>query len=184
MINHPPGNDEIFIRLPRRCAPRNDDFNKWLCWVVYSYDNLDTEAMNIWRKIKHSLPIYIGVMSIMLIGLSCNKDCECECENEYNNNTHYVKYEAGIASPNGRIVTANIIVDTEVGEKTYTAKSFSEVFGPFPNGVKVYIIVSNNTKYDANTSAKIYVSTNNGPFILKASKSGTNRVVAEYTIVE
>lgn len=117
----------------------------------------------------------INILQIILITISfsaCSKDDTSNVpidETKVNDN-YYIKYEAY----NGNGLSANGNVTTEKGILSFE-DSFSETFGPVSKGFRASISVSCRHKGNGGNSTysiRIYVSKNNEPFVLKASKEG------------
>ena len=95
---------------------------------------------------------------------SCKKD---ETETSITNDDYYVKYKISSNYANN---LSNWTVTTPQGNYTrnnYQTRLWEETYGPVKKGFKCVAQVENGTP-----TIEIYISKNNSPFALKASKSG------------
>lgn len=101
---------------------------------------------------------------ISLVLLSCKK----EEKTPVSNDEYYVKYSI---KGNGTYSYFNVFsVHSDQGVKSFSGyqyRSWTQTYGPVKKGFNASMTVSSS-----NVTAEIYVSKNNGPFALKASKSG------------
>jgi outer membrane biogenesis lipoprotein LolB len=115
----------------------------------------------------------ICLMFFML--LSCSKD-ESNPTNVASTDEYYVKYQIkGIGIYN---YFSNFSVQTEQKSQSFSGyqyNSWTQTYGPVKKGFVASVSVQGNV------TAEIYVSKNNGPFALKASKSSAS-TSATYTI--
>jgi hypothetical protein len=109
---------------------------------------------------------------IILISLSsCNKDkVEMGLSDEY-----YVKY---VLKGNGTYIYFNAFsVNTDRGNVSFSGYQFhswNQTYGPVKKGFRASVSV------DSSVTVEIYVSKNNAPFALKASKSGSNSYTIDF----
>ena len=103
--------------------------------------------------------------------LSCKKDeTETSITNDnysITNDNYYVKYKISSNYPN---IFSNWSVTTPQGNYTknnYQTRLWEETYGPVKKGFKCVAQVQNGIP-----TIEIYISKNNSPFALKASKSG------------
>lgn len=103
-------------------------------------------------------------LSIFFVLSSCKKD---ETETSITNDNYYVKYNIFSNYP---YIFSNWSVTTPQGNYTnnnYQTRQWEQTYGPVKKGFKCEAQVENGTP-----TIEIYVSKNNSPFALKASKSG------------
>ena len=111
---------------------------------------------------------------VILISLSsCNKDKdkdEMGISDEY-----YVKY---VIKGNGTyIYFSDFSVNTDQGNVSFSGyqyHSWNQTYGPVRKGFRASVSVGSSV------TVEIYVSKNNGPFALKASKSGDNSYTIDF----
>jgi len=124
--------------------------------------------------------ITTAILVILISLSSCNKDkdkVEMGISDEY-----YVKY---VLKGNGTyIYFSDFSVYTDQGNVSFSGyqyHSWNQTYGPVKKGFRASVSVGSSV------TAEIYVSKNNGPFALKASKSGgisslTPNISQSYTI--
>ena len=123
--------------------------------------------------------ITTAILVILISLSSCNKDkdkVEMGISDEY-----YVKY---VLKGNGTyIYFSDFSVYTDQGNVSFSGyqyHSWNQTYGPVKKGFRASVSVGSSV------TAEIYVSKNNGPFALKASKSGgnssTSNISQSYTI--
>ena len=124
--------------------------------------------------------ITTAILVILISLSSCNKDkdkVEMGISDEY-----YVKY---VIKGNGTyIYFSDFSVNTDQGNVSFSGyqyKSWNQTYGPVKKGFRASVSVESSL-----VTVEIYVSKNNGPFALKASKSGgnssTSNISQSYTI--
>ena len=111
--------------------------------------------------------ITAAILVILISLSSCNKDkdkVEMGISDEY-----YVKY---VIKGNGTyIYFSDFSVNTDQGNVSFSGyqyHSWNQTYGPVRKGFRASVSVGSSV------TVEIYVSKNNGPFALKASKSGGN----------
>ena len=116
-------------------------------------------------------------LGIFIFLSSCKKDET----NTTTNDNYYVKYAVKGNGP--YIYFSDFSVNTDQGNVSFSGyqyHSWNQTYGPVKKGFTVSASVSSSVIVD------IYVSKNNGPFALKASKSGdnssTSNISQSYTI--
>ncbi|RZK10140.1 MAG: hypothetical protein EOO46_11695 [Flavobacterium sp.] len=129
---------------------------------------------------KKILKITAVCLAIFITISSCKKN-----ETETNTNTnddYYVKY--AITGNGAYIYFSDFSVNTDQGNKSFSGyqyKSWTQTYGPVKKGFNTSVSVKSSL-----VTVEIYVSKNNGPFALKASKSGgnssTTNIAQSYTI--
>lgn len=144
--------------------------------------------MKLYKILSRIATLRIFLVFFISFSISCSKECDCGDINN-NDDKYFIKYEASNSSKqqiiSGDQAETSVTIMTPSGEKTYRInKTFSETFGPFKYGDNTSISVINLTSRRANVYAKIYLSKNNEPFVLKASSYGENSTRAKYTIIE
>ena len=117
--------------------------------------------------------ITTAILVILIILSSCNKDkdkVEMGISDEY-----YVKY---VIKGNGTyIYFSDFSVNTDQGNVSFSGyqyHSWNQTYGPVKKGFRASVSVGSSV------TAEIYVSKNNGPFALKASKSGDNSYTIDF----
>lgn len=122
-------------------------------------------------------------MTLLFIMVGCSKDDEPTAEDSY-----YVKYEWQMSSQHSNI-DKEISFITENGKQTFTTQSYSweGTYGPLKKGTKVYLncICKSPSEYSysqTNNHARIYISRNKEPFVIKAEKEGKRNITLIYTI--
>ena len=128
--------------------------------------------MNNFLKITTvSLAIFIALSS-------CKKD---ETKNNTNDD-YFIKYV--IKGDGTYIYFSDFSVNTDQGNVSFSGhqyKSWNQTYGPVNKGFRASVSVTSSF-----VTVEIYVSKNNGPFALKASKSGgnssTSNISQSYTI--
>ena len=124
--------------------------------------------------------ITAAILVILISLSSCNKDkdkVEMGISDEY-----YVKY---VIKGNGTyIYFSDFSVNTDQGNVSFSGyqyHSWNQTYGPVKKGFRASVSVGSSL-----VTVEIYVSKNNGPFALKASKSGgnssTSNISQSYTI--
>lgn len=124
---------------------------------------------------KQFLRIFFSVVLCFSI-FSCDKDDQGSKESP--SASYYVKYQA--SSGNTYHFLESITVATDHGDETLTGrtKSWSQVFGPVPQGFHAKISV----KGGRNPFVQIYVCKGEEPFSLKQTGSGSGEANASYVI--
>ena len=112
---------------------------------------------------------------------SCSSKEEPQVEN---NDEYYVKYEFSMTS---RYILENTITfTTEKGAQSVIIKgktqSWIATYGPLKKGTKVILNTICNNNLSATSNARIYVSKNKDPFVIKAEDSGNHSFDLSYTI--
>ena len=129
--------------------------------------------MNNFLKITAvSLAIFIALSS-------CKKD---ETKTTTTNDDYFIKY---VITGNGTyIYFSDFSVSTNEGNKSFSGyqyKSWNQTYGPVKKGFNASVSVTSSL-----VTVEIYVAKNDGPFALKASKSGgnssTSNISQSYTI--
>lgn len=129
---------------------------------------------------KQSLRIlFLALFTLpMLLITSCSKDDE-------SSGSYYVKYEVlhGIKKYDvNNLVKRTILYKTNTGHsKITTSKEWEGTFGPFNKGTEVFLNVKTNSGSQT-FSARISVSNNNGPFVVKREIYNTMSTNLYYTI--
>ena len=104
---------------------------------------------------------------VILISLS---SCKKDETNTTTNDDYFVKY---VIKGNGTyIYFSDFSVNTDQGNFSFSGyqyKSWNQTYGPVKNGFIASVSVKSSF-----VTVDIYVSKNNGPFVLKASKSDGN----------
>lgn len=110
------------------------------------------------------LKITTVFLSIFFVLSSCKKEVT---ETSITNDNYYVKYKISSNYPS---IFSNWSVTTPQGNYTknnYQTRLWEETYGPVKKGFKCVAQVQNGAP-----TIEIYVSKNNSPFALKATKSG------------
>ncbi len=107
--------------------------------------------------------------SILISLSSCKKD---ETQNHQNiaNDDYYVRYE--IKGNGTYIYFSDFSIKTDKGDVSFSGYQYhtwNQTYGPVNKGFSASVSVKSSF-----VTVEIYVSKNNGPFALKASKSGGN----------
>lgn len=120
---------------------------------------------------------YLFIAGTFIFG--CKKE---QTENTTTSDEYYVKYS--IAGNGAYILFNKFTVATDRGTSSFSGyqyRTWTQTYGPVSKGFKASVSVE--SQY---VKVEIYVSKNNGPFALKASKSGTSNSTAyisqSYTI--
>jgi len=118
--------------------------------------------------------ITAAILVILISLSSCNKDkdkVEMGISDEY-----YVKY---VIKGNGTyIYFSDFSVNTGQGNVSFSGyqyHSWNQTYGPVKKGFRASVSVGSSL-----VTVEIYVSKNNGPFALKASKSGDNSYTIDF----
>jgi len=118
--------------------------------------------------------ITTAILVILISLSSCNKDkdkVELVISDEY-----YVKY---VIKGNGTyIYFSDFSVNTDQGNVSFSGyqyHSWNQTYGPVKKGFRASVSVGSSL-----VTVEIYVSKNNGPFALKASKSGDNSYTIDF----
>ena len=118
--------------------------------------------------------ITTAILVIVISLSSCNKDkVEVVISDEY-----YVKYV--VKCSQNRWYVSSFSINTDAGTKTfndYKSTSWTQTYGPVKKG-----FLASATAVSVVPAIEIYVSKNQSPFALKASKTGSNQVSVSYTI--
>jgi len=104
---------------------------------------------------------------------SCKKEDEKTTNDEY-----YVKYV--VKCSQGRWYVSSFSINTDngtVGFSNYKSTSWNQTYGPVKKGFKTFVTADSSFP-----TVEIYVSKNQGPFALKASKTGTGSASASYIV--
>lgn len=125
---------------------------------------------------------FLKTINIVLIAFFALTACNKEKAEPVLNDEYYVKYNI---KGNGTYAYFNeFSVYTDEGDKSFSGyqyKTWTQTYGPVKKGFKASVSVKSSI-----VTVEIYVSKNNGPFALKASKSGTNssmsNIAQTYTI--
>ena len=122
---------------------------------------------------------FIWVLLAVLISLS---SCKKSVTQSSSNDDYYVKYS--IKGNGTYIYFSEFSVNTPQGNKSFSGyqyKSWNQTYGAVKKGFNASVSVNSSL-----VTVEIYVSKNNEPFALKASKSGgsssTSNVSLSYTI--
>jgi len=121
--------------------------------------------------------ITTAILVIVISLSSCNKDkdkVEMAISDEY-----YVKYV--VKCSQNRWYVSSFSINTDAGTKTfndYKSTSWTQTYGPVKKG----FVASATASQSPVPAIEIYVSKNQSPFALKASKTGSNQVSLSYTI--
>lgn len=100
---------------------------------------------------------------------------------------YYVKYEVTLSSYHSMVKSADISVVTEYGTKRFEIPTkWEAVFGPFNEPKNLYIkgLIPKGPYPNQNIRGRIYISSDNSPFVLKAEKSAENNLVVKYLVKE
>lgn len=131
-------------------------------------------------KLQLLLPILL-----LAITSSCSSDNEKTLENELDNTRYYVKYECELNTQHLNIVKT-ISFTTENGNETIntTDMSWEGTYGPLKKGTTVHLDcqIPSNYQYSRGNFARIYVSREKEPFVIKAEDSGKHNISLSYTI--
>lgn len=133
-----------------------------------------------------ALTLFLFSMSFVC----CSSDDESEQENvsQEEDVRYYVKYEMEMPSLHIN-VTKDISFVSENGSETFNTmdKTWEGTYGPLKKGTKLYLnVVSRSpTEYSysqTNNHARIYVSRDKEPFVIKAEDTGKHDISLSYTI--
>ena len=112
--------------------------------------------------------ITTAILVILISLSSCNKDETNTTTNTTTNDDYFVKY---VIKGNGTyIYFSDFSVNTDQGNVSFSGyqyHSWNQTYGPVKKGFRASVSVGSSL-----VTVEIYVSKNNGPFALKASKSG------------
>lgn len=150
------------------------------------------------RKIKLlTLMLIASLACVCFVACGDNKEDEPEIPNqtetpaqkeEVEEARYYVKYEAQMPSKWTNTVKT-ITFASEKGKQIIntTEKSWEGTYGPLKKGDKVYLTIKSNNpdEYDYVQSynhARIYVSRDKEPFVIKAESEGQEDLTLVYTI--
>ncbi len=129
------------------------------------------------------------VCALLLILFSTSLLCACSSDDDKTverkePDRYYVRYEAENGSQisydktTTREVTLKNVYDEE--KLNLSSGEWSATYGPFRYGVKVYLKIKTVGKYNSN--ARICVSKNQEPFVIKAEQRESTNIELEYTI--
>lgn len=130
--------------------------------------------------------LFLLVMISSVLIFSCTKSDDTKPDDtkpdDETKDFYYVRYEANIST--SHIPTTYITVNTDFGINEFVVgKTFEETFGPLSKDFRAEIDVESKGAGWAETTARIYVSKNNGPFALKAYKNvNGSKINLSYTI--
>lgn len=141
------------------------------------------------KKIFYKLAIAICAIILSISFVSCNKDEPNKNNPQQTEDTrYYVKYEIDMPSKWTNTVK-KIKYVSEAGEKTFSTenKSWEATFGPLKKGDRLYLIIEsqNQNEYDyvqSYNKARLYVSREKEPFVIKAESEGRCDLSLKYTI--
>ena len=142
--------------------------------------------------LKRFLFIIISILGCINI-ISCGGDEPQEPQKpispeQSDDNHYYVKYE--IEMPSKWINTEkSISYASEKGDQSFrtTDKKWQGTYGPLKKGNRVYLIIKSNSPDEYNyvnsyNRARIYISRDKEPFVIKAEDEGRKDLSLTYTI--
>lgn len=147
------------------------------------------------RKIKLLMLMLIASLAcVCFVACGDSKEDEPEMPNQTETPTqkeevrYYVKYETQMPSKWTNTIKT-ITFASEKGKQTFntTEKSWEATYGPLKKGEKVYLTIKSNSPDEYNyvqsyNHARIYVSRDKEPFVIKAEDEGRNDLTLVYTI--
>jgi hypothetical protein len=117
------------------------------------------------------LKITTASLAIFVAILSCKKDETNTTTNDY----YYVKYVIKGNGPYSYFSDFSVKTDQgNVSFSGYQYQSWNQTYGPVKKGFTASVSIKTLV------TVEIYVSKNNGPFALKASKSGDNSYTIDF----
>ena len=120
--------------------------------------------------------ITTAILVILISLSSCKKDETNTTTNNTTNDDYLVKY---VIKGNGPyIYFSDFSVNTDQGNVSFSGyqyHSWNQTYGPVKKGFRASVSVESSL-----VTVEIYVSKNNGPFALKASKSGDNSYTIDF----
>ena len=121
------------------------------------------------------LKITTVFLAIFIALSSCKKDETNTTTNTTTNDDYFVKY---VIIGNGTyIYFSDFSVNTDQGNVSFSGyqyHSWNQTYGPVKKGF------SASASVGSSVTVEIFVSKNNGPFALKASKSGNNSYTIDF----
>ena len=129
------------------------------------------------------------LMSATFVFVSCSKDDNEDVVNNIEEDTrYYVKYEVKITSLHTGVYRTYTF-NTENGEQVEKTKNSSRTtawegtYGPVKKGfLAKFTCKIDGSELDNTCQARIYVSREKEPFVVKAESSGTNKINISYKI--
>ena len=125
---------------------------------------------------------FLKITKVFLAILIALSSCKKDETNTTTNDDYFVKY--AIKGNGTYILFSDFSVNTDHGNVSFSGyqyKSWNQTYGPVKKGFSASVSVKSSL-----VTVEIYVSKNNGPFALKASKSGgnssTSNISQSYTI--
>lgn len=125
---------------------------------------------------------FLAILTITFTLFFALSSCEKHETTPVTNDDYFVKY--AIAGNGTYIYFSNFSVNTDRGNKSFSGYQYhgwNQTYGPVKKGFRASVSVTSSY-----VTVEIYVSKNNGPFALKASKSGngspTSNTSESYTI--
>ena len=127
------------------------------------------------------MALFVVMMSASFI--SCSSDDDDSPSIPEGKTDYYVKYEVSAQNAGYATITWNLEYSTDKGVGTSTIKDggkWEATYGPFPKSAEVFLRLSNgSSSYPVN--ARILVSKDKEPFVIKAEHSGGDHLL-EYKI--
>lgn len=136
------------------------------------------------------LMFLLMIVSATCMLLSCSKDDDNDNveNNSVEDTRYYVKYEVKITSLHTgvyRTFTFNTESGEQVLKTTNSSKSttWEGTYGPVKKGfLTKFTCRIDGSEIDNTCQARIYVSREKEPFVIKAESSGTNKISISYQI--
>ena len=150
------------------------------------------------RKIKFlALMLVASLACVCFVACGDNKEDEPKIpsqtetptqKEEVEESRYYVKYEAQMPSKWTNTIKT-ITYASEKGRQEFntTEKSWEGTYGPLKKGDKVYLTIKSQSPDEYNyvqsyNKARIYVSRDKEPFVIKAEREGREDLTLVYTI--
>lgn len=131
-------------------------------------------------KMKKSIYSVVVLMMSLFIFISCSAD------DDFENARYYVKYEVNSNSDYGVSTNQSIKYTSENGIEIFSQEGkhvrslkWEGTYGPFKKGDAISLFVSNSIM---KIHARIYVSRDKEPFVIKAEDTQNNILSLEYQI--
>lgn len=138
---------------------------------------------NLFKK----LALVLLTATFVISFIACGSD-EPKVPEQTENTYYYIKYEIDMPSKWYNTVK-DITYVSEKGEQSFstTEKSWEGTYGPLKKGSKVYLKIKSNSPNEYSyvqsyNCARIYVSREKEPFVVKADDEGRKDLMLTYII--
>lgn len=139
-------------------------------------------------KLKFMSFIFMGLLTLSSCGNGDDEPEQSKTENDLEATRYYVKYETYVKSGYKNIIYTTTFT-SDKGLQTFESEGSTEwtaTYGPLTYGSVVSLKINRDSKYaysygDYN-QARIYVSKNQEPFVIKAEDSGGKNINLLYQI--